>query len=295
MKKTYQLKWGIIGNSRIGKYSVAPVMWKALFKKLDIPIKYFIISSNNRQIISHKINILKKDNDFIGANVAVPWKKTAYDLCDKSHLFDKLKVVNIILKNNKNELIGYNSDGMGLIESIKKCTFIKGKNIVLFGSGGSAQTIPLHLLKNGAKKLYVNDVVSSKATTLVSIYSPLFKREKASIRCFSRNDIENRIKKADILINATPCGMVGYRQRYPFNKKFIKKMKKTCFVIDTVYNPQETPLLKKAKNYGNLICEGYNMLIEQAAVSFSYAFGFELNDSDKETMKKIIIKEYEKQ
>ncbi len=292
--KNNHLKWGIVGNNRIGDYSIAPAMWKALFEELKIPIKYLIIGSNNRKTISHKISLLKKDNNFIGANIAVPWKGVAFGLCDKTHLFDKLEVVNIILRNNKNELIGYNSDGIGLIRGIKKYTSIKNKNIVLFGAGGSAQTIPLYLFKNNVKTLYINDIIINKAVKLVSVYSSLYDKEKKNIKHFFRNEIEDKIKEADILINATPCGMIGHKRKFPFKKELIKKIKKTCLVVDTAYNPRETPLLEEAKHCGNSICEGYNMLIEQAVVSFEHAFGFKLNNSNKKVMKKAIIREYEK-
>jgi len=294
MKRLCLSKWGLIGNYKIDQYSLAPIMWRKLFRRLNMPVKYFVIGSDRKKTIIDKIELLTQDDNFIGANIAVPWKGLAYNLCDKTYLFNELDVVNTIVKNNRNELIGYNSDGEGLVNGIKKCTNVKGKTIVIIGSGGSAQTIPLYLLKGGVKAVYVNDIIISKSRKLVSKYSSLFKKNKSNIICFAKDGILNNIRNADILINATPCGMMGCKQKYPFDKRFINDLKKSCLIVDTIYNPKETPLIKEAKRNGNPICPGYNMLIEQAAISFKYAFGFKLTNSDKEEMRKTITKEYEK-
>lgn len=223
MKELSSGKWGLLGNSRIKDYSMAPVMWRKLFERLNMPVDYFVLGFDDERVIKNKINLFKKDARFIGANIALPWKKIAYNLCDKTYLPDKSEVVNIIVKNKKGELIGYNSDGEGLVSGIKKCTNIKKKNIVIFGAGGSAQTIPFYLLENGAKSVRINDIVNNKAKKMVARYAPFFRQKKSSIVSFPRRDILINIKRADILINATPCGMTGYKEKYPFGKRLVKK------------------------------------------------------------------------
>lgn len=103
--------------------------------------------------------------------------------------------------------------------------------------------------------------------------------------------IPSILKEVDIILNATPCGMKGFKFKYPFPKKYIQQIKKECVLAEAVYTPYLTPLLEQAKKQGNKVSPGINMLVEQAAESFLLAFEQELTKGDKEMMKKVAMKE----
>ena len=93
------------------------------------------------------------------------------------------------------------------------------------------------------------------------------------------------MKKTDILINTTPMGMKGF----PSLNIDIKKLNINAAVIDLIYNPLETKLIKESKKRGIKNSNGLDMLIYQAQKSFYYW----LNKTPKVTgeLKKILEKE----
>ena len=76
------------------------------------------------------------------------------------------------------------------------------------------------------------------------------------------------ITNADIIINATSMGMVGQ----PTFSQPISRAKKTALVVDIVYNPMLTDLLKEAKSLKLKTVGGIGMLINQAVPAFEHWF-----------------------
>lgn len=283
LKQLKIFNWGLIGNSKIKYYSVAPQMWKALFSYLNFPINYFVLAEDDEEYIRKCIKKFLKDDTFIGANVAMPWKKVAFENCDYVDSdIKELKTINTIIAT-KDKIRGYNTDGIGLINAIKNKTKIINKSVLLMGAGGASQTIPLYLLDNGIKSLYIYDIKENKSRELVEHYNSLYINCNKFIKYISKNEIGGMIEKIDIIINATPCGMVEYEQEFPFDKTILKKLKKDAVIAETVYNPYRTPLIDFAKQE-HVVCEGVNMLVEQAAISFYHAFGIKLSKKSKHVM-----------
>ena len=75
------------------------------------------------------------------------------------------------------------------------------------------------------------------------------------------------LSKFDIFINATPLGMTNKEQFSTFD--FLLTANKDLFVYDLIYFPEETKLLKSAKELGLSYCNGNYMLISQAKLAFS--------------------------
>jgi 3-dehydroquinate dehydratase/shikimate dehydrogenase len=77
---------------------------------------------------------------------------------------------------------------------------------------------------------------------------------------------ENRGSEyADILINCTPVGMSPNMDETPFNDNWLRE---GMIVFDTIYAPENTLLLKEAKDRGCTTVSGVEMFIRQAAAQF---------------------------
>ena len=76
------------------------------------------------------------------------------------------------------------------------------------------------------------------------------------------------IQRADLIINATSMGMTGQ----PDFSQPISRAKKTALVVDIVYNPLVTDLLKEAKKLNLKTVGGIGMLINQAVPGFEHWF-----------------------
>ncbi|MDD4324912.1 MAG: hypothetical protein PHC63_00595 [Candidatus Bathyarchaeota archaeon] len=81
----------------------------------------------------------------------------------------------------------------------------------------------------------------------------------------SISDIQRNLQDSDILINATSVGMKPKPQESPVP---IKLLRRDLSVMDIVYNPIETRLIKDAKSMGAVVIGGIEMLIYQGAASF---------------------------
>ncbi|GHU47138.1 hypothetical protein FACS1894120_4870 [Clostridia bacterium] len=71
---------------------------------------------------------------------------------------------------------------------------------------------------------------------------------------------------ADLLVNATPCGMFPHTDESPVNEDFFRRQG-AAYVFDAIYNPAETQLLRSAKAHGAKTLGGIPMLVYQAALA----------------------------
>lgn len=279
-----KLLWGLIGNEKIREYSIAPKIWKELFRKKNVNVRYFILGGDNSSRITINIKKYLNKNSFIGCSIALPWKYLGYEFCDYvENSANRMEAINTLIKKN-NCIEGYNTDGIGMIRSIEKLTNLSNKSVLILGSGSSAQTIPFHLINRGVKKIYTIDILEDRSKKLARKYSDVAREKKIEIKSTTKKELPFVLEEADILINTTPCGMKGFEQKYPFEKRLIRKIKKNCIVAEAVYTPYLTPLLKEAKKQGNKVSPGVIMLVEQAAESYFLAFGERLSEEDKKMM-----------
>ncbi|WWO97705.1 MAG: shikimate dehydrogenase [Candidatus Dasytiphilus stammeri] len=193
-----------------------------------------------------------------GANITVPFKKTAYNL---SHKLTKRALlagsVNTIKKLEDNQLLGDNTDGIGLLIDLKRINFIKPKdNILIIGAGGAAYGIIFPLLSYGCS-IMINNRTISHAEEIVHRFK---KYGNISILTnFNQYD-----HKFNIIINATSCGIYGKKPELP-NKLITPNI----YCYDIFYQPKLTPFLQWCKQQGcKQYTDGIGMLVAQAAESF---------------------------
>jgi shikimate dehydrogenase len=290
IKQLNIFQWGLIGNDQIKHYSIAPMMWEKLFTLLDYPVNYFVINESDSIQMKKKLSSLISDDAFIGANIAMPWKQLAFEHSDKIEEETKpSKVVNTLVLD-QSLIKGYNTDGLGMIHALEQKDALTDKNVLLMGAGGAAQTLPYHLLNRNIQSLFICDIEHEKAIQLVNNNKFLYQKRSVTIEAISHNNITEISKDIDIIINATPCGMLNYHSDMPFCKTLFEDFKPMIVIGEMVYNPYETMLIKEAKKRNFIVSEGVNMLVEQAALSFYYGFGVVLNDGHKREMKETAIR-----
>ncbi|MFH1586476.1 MAG: shikimate dehydrogenase [Candidatus Diapherotrites archaeon] len=255
----------LIGNPV--EHSLSPEMHNAAFEKLGINCKYVAFKVNN---LGKAVAAISELN-FLGLNVTMPFKAEIIPLLDKvDATAKKIGAVNTIaVKNGK--LIGYNTDGVGAVASLKEKTKLKGKKAILIGAGGAGKSIAFMLKKEKAH-LTIADRNSGKARKLAKLIG---------CRYTSMETLSGL--KPDILINATPMGMKPNEKKLPVPKEMLIK---GLVVFDIVYDPVETKLLKLAKKKGCKTINGIEMLINQGVESFGLWTG---RKAPKEVMRKAVL------
>ena len=253
---------GIIGYPL--SHTLSPSMHNFIYQKLGIDVEYkkWEISPNNLKSHIEKIN----NENFIGANITVPYKEKIVPLLDEIRNEAKFTgAVNTIVKNN-NKLIGYNTDVYGIEQTLD----IKLKNdvinnAVIFGAGGAAKAAFFVLLQRGLNNLTIVNRTKSNALKMISKFNNV-NCDQTIITLNEKSQIKSACLSADLIINTTILGMKGsgYEDISPIDSTFIDS---NSVIFDMVYNPTKTQLIKIALERNANIIEGLNMLVYQAIES----------------------------
>ncbi|MBR2989019.1 MAG: shikimate 5-dehydrogenase [Clostridia bacterium] len=184
--------------------------------------------------------------EFNAINVTIPYKQTVLPHLDEvSEVAKRIGAVNTIVNRN-GKLYGYNTDYYGMKALIERAKIdLKGKSVLILGTGGTSKTAVCVSLDLGAK----------------------------SIKVVSRNASENYIDYAqavskysnsEIIINTTPVGMYPNCDAMPID---VDKFPRLEGVIDAIYNPLNTNLVLRAKEKKIKATGGLFMLVKQAVVA----------------------------
>jgi len=197
----------------------------------------------------------KKDQNFIGFNITIPYKEKFIDLCDNVSLrAKKIGSVNLIYKKD-NMIYGDNTDVIGFSKIFNLLNIKKTKSVLLIGAGGASRAILYFLNK---RKIVNIDIIATS-----------FRKREGLAKNFKFKNFTNKStllkKKYDLIINASDAGMSHGNK---INRNIIRLVKGTKGVIDIVYKPLETDLLKEAKKHNIKSLGGLIMLVEQAKPSF---------------------------
>ena len=239
--------FGLIGNPVA--HSLSPVMHNQAFAATGYNGVYLALRVTDPATAIKGIAAL----NFRGVSVTLPHKVAVMEhLDDIDETAARIGAVNTIA-NNHGRLIGYNTDCAGAIEALKTRTSIKDKSVALIGAGGAARAIGFGLVAAGGRVTILNRTrVSGErlATDLPAQFLPLEK--------WTQNHYE-------ILINTTPVGMHPETDATPIPKKALSK---ELVVMDIVYNPLQTRLLKEAAAIGCRTINGADMFVFQGAKQF---------------------------
>ncbi len=197
-------------------------------------------------------NLIKENKNLIGLSVTLPHKETIIPFLDElDETAKEIGAVNCV-KIDNGKLKGYNTDALGFKQSLRPFLDVNHTKALVFGSGGASKAVA-HVLK----KLNID------------VWFVTRKRfETRDLRYETANNLTYEELNEDILfacklvVNTTPVGMYPNENEclpIPYNAITAQHL-----VYDLTYNPPETLFLKKAKEHGALISNGYNMLCFQA-------------------------------
>lgn len=204
-----------------------------------------------------------------GFNVTVPHKVKVVDYLNKlSEEAAVIGSVNTVL-NEDGKLIGYNTDVNGIIESLlPHKNQITNNNVCIFGAGGSARAVIYTLVRNfKPKKIFLINRTEQHAEELKQHFKSKMKFDGIIPKELQHPDLISISNNCALVVNSTPVGM------YPSNEDSVVTIAdvfvKEQIVFDLVYNPVKTKFLQLADSKNAITVNGLNMLVEQAAKSFT--------------------------
>ena len=235
------------------EHSLSPYIHNYWSKKYKKNIKYEKFELKEKDLKKF-FQSYKKNKKFKGFNITIPYKTNFISLCDRiTSKAKKIGSVNLVYKKN-NLIIGDNTDVIGF----EKCFILLNKiptKILLIGAGGAARAVLYFLNKKNIENI---DVFATSLTRKEDICKDFI------VSSFvSKTNLLN--SKYDLIINSSSGGMIG---KSALNRNILKLVNSAKGIIDIVYNPEMTALLRQAKKTNIPYVGGLTMLIEQAKPSF---------------------------
>lgn len=195
------------------------------------------------EIKRDELDSFMKEKSFCGINVTIPYKAAVIPYLDYvSQDAMKIGAVNTVV-NRQGKLYGYNTDFGGMKALIENEGFdFKNAKILILGSGGTSKTA-----RAVSEALGASNIITVSRSGEVNYDNALLLHGDC-----------------DYIINTTPCGMYPNNDTYAIDPRDFNKLKG---VVDVVYNPLETPIVRLAKEKGVKGVTGLYMLVAQAVLA----------------------------
>jgi len=264
--------YGVIADP-IG-HSLSPLIHNAAFAHLGINAVYL------------PIRVPREDlDDFFedcpglgirGLSVTIPHKEAVLSKLTKvDGAVRGIHAANTIVFDG-DDTIGYNTDYRASMDSVdslfdtKEPHPLRGKTALVLGAGGVCKTLVFGLVRRGAEVLIASRT-KARAQELANLFGA------KAINWDDRHEVAPHL-----LVNGTPVGMHPNVDETPFEKLALRA---STVVFDTVYNPEQTLLIKQARERGCRVISGASMFVWQAALQFRHFTG---QDAPTEVMRDVL-------
>ena len=190
-----------------------------------------------------------------GLSVTMPHKEMVMSALDEVHPRAALvRAVNTVARNPDGRLVGYNTDGDGCVDALVRVG-ADLSNVAVIGAGATARAVIVSLAGAGARVRVANRT-AARLDEAVRIGNQV---RAASTKAVAISEVTD----SSTIINTTPQGMASVApDAVPFETI---ELGARHVVLDAVYHPLETRLLREAREHGSRVVDGLDMLCAQAA------------------------------
>ena len=252
---------GVIGNPV--EHSLSPAIHNAAFQKLELNFVYLAFRV---EAIGEAIKGLRALGNFRGASVTIPHKVAAVPFLDSVEPTARhIGAINTIVAEG-GTLTGHNTDAIGALRALREGGVeLKGRQVVMLGSGGAARAIAFALgTVTGIERLTLLGIDSQERTALaIDLQSKTGMTVQESL--LDEGALRKILPDSHVLIHCTPMGMSPKVNETAVPAALLHT---GLTVMDIVYNPRDTQLLKDAKARGCRTIPGLEMFLHQAAAQF---------------------------
>ncbi len=245
-------------------HSFSAQMQQAAFDALGIDVLYELLDTP-APALQETVEALRGD-EFLGANVTIPHKERAATFVDrKSEDASATGAVNCITREGK-RLVGHNTDVNAFRVSLDA---LVGKQkmpraAVVLGAGGGARAAVHALITMGFQRVIVFNRHLHRAEGLVRHFGRSAAHMELRAMPWHESVIESELSRTRVLVNATSVGLASNESPIPG-----ELLQPDLLVMDMIYNPPETRLLRDAKTAGAAaVMNGEPMLLQQGMDAF---------------------------
>lgn len=194
-----------------------------------------------------------------GLNVTLPFKQAAATYAATlSARAERAGAVNTLIRCDDGSVHGDNTDGVGLLRDLtgRLGTQIQGRRVLVLGAGGAVRGAVPVLLQQAPQQLHIANRTAERAESIAADFTELGPVDAGGLA-----DIDGGW---DLVINAISAGLTGRMPDLP-----TRAITGAAAAYDMIYADAPTPFLRWAERHGVARrCDGFGMLVEQAAESF---------------------------
>ena len=252
---------GVLGHPV--KHSLSPAIHNAAFQHLGLNYVYLAFPVED---VLHALHGIRALGNLRGFSVTIPHKVSVMAHLDTIEPAARhIGAVNTIVKSD-HTLSGYNTDASGALLALRHAgAELAGKQAVIIGSGGAARAIAFGLaLDTPVSRLTILAIEEEERHTLARNL-----REGTTLHIedhpLDADTLEPALAQAQVMIHCTPVGMDPHTGQTCVPQRFFHP---NLTVMDIVYNPLDTQLLKEARAAGCPTIRGLEMFLHQAVAQF---------------------------
>ena len=243
--------YGIVGNPV--EHSVSPPMHEAAYDACGLDATYVTFEPASDEIATAIEGAAALG--IKGLNVTIPFKEDVLELVDLDDLAARIGAVNTVAFPEEGPPRGYNTDAVGVTRSFTHHDVeIENREAVVVGAGGAGRAAAFALADAGADVHIANRTVD-RAESLAA--------EVDGATGGGLDTLDATVESADLLVNATSVGMEEDATPVP-----AELLHGDLAVLDAVYTPRETRLLRDADAAGATTIQGAWMLLFQGVEAF---------------------------
>jgi shikimate dehydrogenase len=253
--------FGLIGSPI--DHSLSPPMHEAAYRACDLDARYVTLEPDAdalEQAIGGADAL-----GVAGLNVTVPFKEDVARIVDTDPLASRIGAVNTIDFDGAAPT-GHNTDAAGVTRAFAHHDIpLDGADAVVVGAGGAGRAAAFALADAGAT-VHVANRTAERATDLAATVRSGSADGADGARTVTGSGLDaldDHVPDADVLLNATTVGMEEDRSPVPAGL-----LHADCAVLDAVYTPLDTRLLRDARAAGATTIDGAWMLLYQGVEAF---------------------------
>ncbi len=209
-----------------------------------------------------------------GLNITVPYKQQVMEsIIDIDDLAKKIGAVNTLVPDNGGYK-GYNTDMPGLKRALEsKGVSLSDRKAIVIGAGGAARAVCVMLEEYGAKEIYLLNRSIEKAEAIAA--------ELSKVKALTLNEYKDIPDGKYLMFQCTSLGLKSGDGLAIDDDDFYKK---ADYGYDLIYNPAETPFIKKLNSLGIRNDNGLTMLLYQGIIAYEYWFDVNVTQDEADTI-----------
>lgn len=247
------------------RHSFSPPMQNAAIAALGLDLAYVPFEIRPDALATAFAGL--RAAGLVGFNATIPHKQALVGLVDtltpEAELTGTVNTVHF----TDSGAVGDSTDGPGFVAALgAHGGAVTDREVVLLGAGGSARAVAVSLARSGAACVWVANRSGDKAAALADLLNSRVRPGCASTLAWESAELTQRLACADLIVNTTSVGMYPHTDAAPVA---LPELAAGAWLVDIIYNPAETRLMRAAAERGARVLNGVDMLVQQGALSLA--------------------------